>query len=214
MCFCHEQANGIIQMWKKYRYQSKNCMHCSLLIQKHATQLEGYWNNSQVGTLGVTRCDSPSFPPFVISLLHPSELTFWHFAGISCEGGPGWLHHRLWSLYCSYSLRGFHSPKIISNYMIKIFFSVIISSPSENIDYLRAIQSAWLVRYFNYLPKDCYFENLWASLSSLKSKFHKMLTLQPFNSHKWSRQNFSSEYQYNINQISDENKEKYKFGDN
>ena len=40
-----------------------------------------------------------------------------------------------------------------------------------------------------------------------------MLTLQPFNSHKWSRQNFSSEYQYNINQISDENKEKYKFGD-
>ena len=27
------------------------------------------------------------------------------------------------------------------------------------------------------------------------------------------RQNFSSQYQYNINQISDENKEKYQFGD-
>ena len=63
MCFCHEQANGIIQMWKKYRYQSKHCMHCSLLIQKHATQLEGYWNNSQVGTLGVTRCEFPPPPP-------------------------------------------------------------------------------------------------------------------------------------------------------
>ena len=33
------------------------------------------------------------------------------------------------------------------------------------------------------------------------------------NSHEWPRQNFSLQYQYNINQMSDENKEKYKFGD-
>ena len=32
--------------------------------------------------------------------------------------------------------------------------------------------------------------------------------LQPFNSYDWPRQNFSLEYHYNINQISDENKEK------
>ena len=38
--------------------------------------------------------------------------------------------------------------------------------------------------------------------------------LKPFNSHEWPRQNFSLQYQYNINQISDENKEKYQFGDN
>ena len=37
---------------------------------------------------------------------------------------------------------------------------------------------------------------------------------EPFNSHEWPRQNFSLQYQYNINQISDENKEKYQFGDN
>ena len=35
-----------------------------------------------------------------------------------------------------------------------------------------------------------------------------------FNSHEWPRQNFSSQNQYNINQISDENIEKYQFGDN
>ena len=29
---------------------------------------------------------------------------------------------------------------------------------------------------------------------------------------EWPRQNFSLQYQYNINQISDENKEKYQFG--
>ena len=36
----------------------------------------------------------------------------------------------------------------------------------------------------------------------------------PFNSHEWPRQNFSLQYQYNVNQISDENKEKYQLGDN
>ena len=35
-----------------------------------------------------------------------------------------------------------------------------------------------------------------------------------FNSHEWPGQNFSLQYQYNINQISDENIEKYQFGDN
>ena len=33
-------------------------------------------------------------------------------------------------------------------------------------------------------------------------------------SHEWLRQNFSLQYQYNINQISDENKKQYQFGDN
>ena len=35
----------------------------------------------------------------------------------------------------------------------------------------------------------------------------------PFNSHEWPRQNFSLQYQYNIKQTSDENKEKYQLGD-
>ena len=44
---------------------------------------------------------------------------------------------------------------------------------------------------------------------------HKMPLLElNLNFHKWLRQNFSLQYQYNINQISDENKEKYQFGDN
>ena len=33
-------------------------------------------------------------------------------------------------------------------------------------------------------------------------------------SDEWSRENYPLQYQYNINQISDENKEKYQFGDN
>ena len=37
--------------------------------------------------------------------------------------------------------------------------------------------------------------------------------LQPFNSHKWPRQNFPLQYQYNIKQTSDENKEKLQLGD-
>ena len=38
--------------------------------------------------------------------------------------------------------------------------------------------------------------------------------LSPFNSHEWPRQNFSLQYQDNVNQVSDKNKEKYQFGDN
>ena len=38
--------------------------------------------------------------------------------------------------------------------------------------------------------------------------------IKPFNSHEWRRLNFSLQYQYNINQINDENREKYQFGDN
>ena len=37
---------------------------------------------------------------------------------------------------------------------------------------------------------------------------------KPFNSHEWSKQNFSSQYQFSINQMRDENKETYQFGDN
>ena len=40
------------------------------------------------------------------------------------------------------------------------------------------------------------------------------LLVLPFNSHERPRKNFSLQYKYNINQKSDENKEKYQFGDN
>ena len=36
---------------------------------------------------------------------------------------------------------------------------------------------------------------------------------EPLSSHRWPRQNFSLQYQYNIKQTSDENKEKYQVGD-
>ena len=35
-----------------------------------------------------------------------------------------------------------------------------------------------------------------------------------FNSLEWLRQNFSLQYQYNVNQVSYENKESYQFRDN
>ena len=37
---------------------------------------------------------------------------------------------------------------------------------------------------------------------------------QTFTSHEWLRQNFSLQYQYNIKQIGDENKEKFQFKNN
>ena len=51
------------------------------------------------------------------------------------------------------------------------------------------------------------FEKL-SKLSKFK-RIRKMVSFNPFNSHKWPRQNFSLQYQYNIDQTSDENKEKY-----
>ena len=38
--------------------------------------------------------------------------------------------------------------------------------------------------------------------------FENCKELKPFNSHKWLRQNFSLQNQYDIKQTSDENKEK------
>ena len=56
------------------------------------------------------------------------------------------------------------------------------------------------------------FEKL-CKLSKFKI-IRKMVSFNPFNSHEWPRQNFSLQYQYNIDQTSDENKEKYSLGDN
>ena len=39
------------------------------------------------------------------------------------------------------------------------------------------------------------------------------MNISSFNSHKWLRQNFFLQYQYNIKQKSDENIEKYQLGD-
>ena len=36
-----------------------------------------------------------------------------------------------------------------------------------------------------------------------------ILRINPFTSHKWPRQNFSLQYQYNIKQAGDENREEY-----
>ena len=42
---------------------------------------------------------------------------------------------------------------------------------------------------------------------------NKYFLHKPFNSYEWSRLNFSLQYQYNMKQTSDENKEKYQLGD-
>ena len=47
----------------------------------------------------------------------------------------------------------------------------------------------------------------------MKATFKLFILIQPFNSHVWPRQNFSLQYQYNINQTGYKNKEKYKFED-
>ena len=39
------------------------------------------------------------------------------------------------------------------------------------------------------------------------------MNISSFNSHKWLRQNFFLQYQYNIKQTSDDNIEKYQLGD-
>ena len=67
---------------------------------------------------------------------------------------------------------------------------------------------------------------LMCSLSSSLKKFYNRVTLVNVQSRiwkiqktlrsvlaSWSRQNFSLQYQYNIKQTSDENKEKYQLGD-
>ena len=43
-------------------------------------------------------------------------------------------------------------------------------------------------------------------------QIRKTALASPFNSHEWPRQNFPLQYQYNINEKSDENKEKYQAG--
>ena len=45
-------------------------------------------------------------------------------------------------------------------------------------------------------------------------KIFYYLYLLTLSAYEQPRQNFSLQYQYNINQISDEKKEKYQFGDN
>ena len=44
-------------------------------------------------------------------------------------------------------------------------------------------------------------------------EIHGSALVSPFNSHEWPGQNFSLQYQNNIQQTSDENKEKYQLGD-
>ena len=54
---------------------------------------------------------------------------------------------------------------------------------------------------------------LWYRYHMLLSVKFCLQSIYPFNSHEWPRQNFSSQYPYNIKQTSDKNKEKYQLGD-
>ena len=61
---------------------------------------------------------------------------------------------------------------------------------------------------FLYFP--CKKNLAWPILQSMIIS-KSQICLDPFNSHEWPRQNFSLQHQYNINQISDENKWKNNF---
>ena len=52
-----------------------------------------------------------------------------------------------------------------------------------------------------------------ASFISFEENHIWKLQFNPFNSHEWPSQNFSLQYLHNINQISDETKEKYQIGE-
>ena len=54
------------------------------------------------------------------------------------------------------------------------------------------------------------FSESWTSLEKGRGLGCKGLTL---NSCEWPRENFPLQYQYNIKQTNDENKEKYQLGD-
>ena len=60
------------------------------------------------------------------------------------------------------------------------------------------------------IPLERNFSESWTSLEKRRGLGCKGLTL---NSHKWPRENFPLQYQYNIKQTNDENKEKYQLGD-
>ena len=51
-------------------------------------------------------------------------------------------------------------------------------------------------------------------LLSILRKYKWLMVFELHNSHERLRQNFSLKFLYNINQMSDENKEKYQCGDN
>ena len=91
-------------------------------------------------------------------------------------------------------------------------------------------QPPWqfLDRVFNGMPKNSFFTLIVLTTYFLILLFISVLIcqtihifmprvflslFQPLNSRQWSRQNFSLQYQYNIRQTSDENKEKYQLGD-
>ena len=87
------------------------------------------------------------------------------------------------------------------------------------------LSNLWTKIYFN-LPhkwerniKINHFDTSFRQPKSTVEKFPNpvipytlVFTFNP-HFHEWPRQNFSSQYQYNINKISDGNKEKYQFGD-
>ena len=70
--------------------------------------------------------------------------------------------------------------------------------------------------YLDYPTADAW-TNCFIALGSLNELSYLYPTLprtcKPFASHEWPRQNFSLQYQYNVNQTGEENKEKYRFED-
>ena len=67
---------------------------------------------------------------------------------------------------------------------------------------------------FSYFHHDWTWERIYKYMfSAMSLRWVNEWDTEPFNSHEWPRQNFSLQYQYNIKQRSDENKEKYKLGD-
>ena len=69
------------------------------------------------------------------------------------------------------------------------------------------------------IHKSCQYKDLWICLR-LINPLHFIIgvhilhsVLLPFHSHKWPGQNFSLQYQNNIKQAGDENREEYQLWD-
>ena len=64
---------------------------------------------------------------------------------------------------------------------------------------------------FSYFHHDWTWERIYKYMfSAMSFRWVNEWDTEPFNSHEWPRQNFPLQYQYNISQRSDENREKYK----
>ena len=114
------------------------------------------------------------------------------------------------------------------NFSLQYQYNIRQTSDENKEKYISQPPWQFLDRVFNGMPKNSFFTLIVLTTYFLILLFISVLIcqtihifmprvflslFQPLNTRQWSRQNFSLQYQYNIRQTSDENKEKYQLGD-